>query len=89
MNTRSQGGSVDGTGHTDDVGELDYLMRDGYTIGRVVKLSAATGAHAGPTARVAEYAVDGNKLTWLAGTSYGNWYDIRDYTVTWTYYTLA
>ena len=83
------GSSVDGTGHTDDVGELDYLMRYGYTIGRVVMLSAATGAHAGPTARVAEYAVDGNKLTWLAGTSYGNWYDIRDYTVTWTYYTLA
>jgi hypothetical protein len=35
------------------VGELDYLMRRLHD-GRVVKLSAATGAHAGPTARVAE-----------------------------------
>lgn len=83
------GGSLDGTGHTDDVAELDYLMRDDYTIGAVVKLTAPTTTHAGPTKKVAEYLVAGNRLKWLAGTSYGNWWDVRDFTITWTYYTLV
>lgn len=83
------GGSIQGTGHIDDVGELDYLMRDDNTIGQVVTLTAPTKEHAGPTVRAPEYLVNGNQVRWLAGTSKGNWYDVRGYTIRWSYYTLA
>ena len=45
-----------------------------------MKLTAPSTTHAGPTKRIVEYVVAGNQLRWLAGTSYGNWYDLRDYT---------
>lgn len=83
------GGSIDGTGHRDDVAELDYLMRDNDTIGTTVALTASTKLHVGPTVRAPEYLVNGNQIWWLAGTSKGNWYDIRDYTIRWSYYTLV
>jgi subtilisin family serine protease len=83
------GGSIDGTGHRDDVAELDYLLRDGDSIGRTITLSAPTTTHTGPTVRAAEYLVNGREARWLSGTSNGNWYDIRDFTITWSYYVLA
>lgn len=83
------GGSIQGTGHRDDKGELDYLMRDDNTIGTTYVLPATTGSHAGPTVRAPEYLVNGNQVRWLAGTSDGNWYDIRGFTVRWSYYTVA
>jgi hypothetical protein len=33
--------------------------------------------------------LSGRTLTWLAGTIDDDWYDVKSYTVTWTYYVLA
>ncbi len=83
------GGSPYGTGHKDDVAELDYLKRDGDTPGKSFVLSAPTTTHPGPAVRAAEYLVGGRTIMWMAGTSKGNWWDVRDYTITWTYYALG
>jgi hypothetical protein len=55
--------------------------------GRV--LGAADSTYTGPTVAASNYLIGGRTMRWLAGTVDMDWYDIRSFTVTWTYYVLA
>ncbi|MFC6239611.1 FlgD immunoglobulin-like domain containing protein, partial [Longivirga aurantiaca] len=85
------GGSTSGLlwTHEADQGEIDYVLKDGETIGVYRTLSSGTTTHAGPTVKAADYLVKGRTITWWMGSADGNWYDVRDFTITWTYYVLA
>lgn len=85
------GGSTSGQlrSHLGDQGEIDYVLKDGDTIGVYRTLSSGTTTHAGPTVKAADYLVNGRTIKWWMGSANGNWYDVRDFTVTWTYYVLV
>lgn len=85
------GGSTSGQlrSHVGDQGEIDYVLKDGDTIGVYRTLSSGTTTHAGPTVKAADYLVNGRTIKWWMGSANGNWYDVRDFTITWTYYVLA
>ena len=71
-----------------EVAALVYLRPDGTSLGSSVVLGASAGTRTGP-AVAASSMLSGRTLTWLAGTVDYNWYDVKSYTVTWTYYVLA
>ena len=75
--------------HRSDVGEIDYVKADGTTIGVFKTLAATTATHVGPVVSAATYLKGGRTIQWWTGVGGGNWYDVRDFTVTWTYYVLA
>lgn len=52
-------------------------------------LSPTVGWHRGPT-RPAESLVNGNRqFRWVAGTTNGNFYDMRWFKVTYSYFVLS
>ncbi len=52
-------------------------------------LSSSTGTHKGSTASTTATLLDGHRVQWELLVGSGNTYDVRSYTVTLTYFTLA
>ena len=65
-----------------------YLRPDGTSLGQGFVLSPAAGTYTGPTV-AASSMLQGRTLTWLAGTTDYNWYDVKHFTVAYTYSVLV
>lgn len=52
------------------------------------KLGAAAGFYRGDSVPLSGL-LDGQYLSWLAGTVNGGWYDVKYFKLTWTYYALV
>lgn len=80
------GGSA--TSYPDGAAVL-YYDRFGEVSSTGKALGAADSTYTGPTVAAPDYLIGGRTMRWLAGTVNMDWYDIRSFTVTWTYYVLA
>jgi len=79
------GESHPGRGAIGMIGYVD-LQTDATSTGEIA-LGAPYGRYTAPAAPLA-WLVGGRTVRWWAGTFAGNWYQIRTFTVTLTYYTL-
>jgi flagellar hook assembly protein FlgD len=70
-----------------DVAALIYYDRYGQLTDTGITLGSADGTRTAPTVSASSY-LNGRTMSWLAGTTDYNWYDIKVFTVTWTYYVL-
>lgn len=80
------GGSA--TSYPDGAAVL-YYDRFGQVSSTGKALGAADATYTGPTVAASSYLIGGRTMRWLAGTVDMDWYDIRSFTVSWTYYVLA
>jgi subtilisin family serine protease/flagellar hook assembly protein FlgD len=72
----------------DDIGYAAYRTADDTDLVSGTDLSAANTPHALPPASPA-LLYRGRTLRWVAGTFNGNYYEVRSFTVRYTYYVLA
>ena len=61
-------------------GVVAYVTKSG-GLGKARKASAGLGWHGGPTANAGGYLKNG-KMTWVFATVQGNWFDVKDFRVT-------
>jgi hypothetical protein len=52
-------------------------------------LSTTYATHSAPAVSASTYLYHGRQLSWLAGTTSGNWYDVVQFHVVWSYYVLV
>jgi flagellar hook assembly protein FlgD len=71
----------------DDVAALLYYDGTGDLTDKGRLLKPAIGSYRGPRAG-ARYVGRGRQVRWIAATLNGNWYDIKNFTVRYTYYVL-
>lgn len=74
-------------GYTDH-GALVYLRPDGSGTGQGAVLGWSAGSYSGPTVP-ASTLLSGRTLTWLTGTVDYNWYDVKSFTINYSYWVLA
>lgn len=86
-NVRISAYGASAPGYT-DVGELAYLRPDGSGLGQGALLGWSAGSYSGPSVP-ASSMLSGRTLTWVAGTTDWNWYDVKSFTVTYSYYVLG
>jgi subtilisin family serine protease/flagellar hook assembly protein FlgD len=72
-----------------NVGRLYYFLKDATTLGSSRTLYAPEATYKGSTVSASSYLYGGRTMVWTAGARNGNWYHIKNFTVTWTYYVLA
>ncbi len=77
-----------GSGRRQSIGRIVYLDRYDEVSDYGRQLGATTTTYAGPTVRTGNFLDVNRDVAWAVGTDGGNWYDIRDFTVVWTYYVL-
>src|SRR4029077_15703759 len=70
-----------------DIGVVLYENKSGDITAKGGVLKAADGWHAGSQVSAADFA-QGHKFQWWAGTTGSNFYDIRSFRVSYTYYLL-
>ena len=70
-----------------DIGVVLYENKSGDITSKGGVLKAADGWHAGSQVSAADFA-QGRKFQWWAGTTDSNFYDIRSFRVSYTYYLL-
>jgi len=51
-------------------------------------LNSSDGMYYSKWLPAADFLRSGRTIHWLAGTGEGNWYDVRNFRVDWTYYVL-
>ena len=71
-----------------DVGAVLYETRGGDISDYGAGLGADERWWPGDKANASGYVTAGRKFRWWAGTTLGNYYDIKSFKVTWTYYVL-
>ncbi len=63
------------------------MYKSDLTAGAYRQLSARLGWHAGPSVNMSKY-VKGGKVRWGLATVGGNWFDVKEYRVAYTYFVL-
>ena len=76
-------------GAVGDVAAVAYARASPGAVGRVFVLKPADGTYAGPVVNASDYLVGGHTVRWGTLTVNGARYDVRSYTIGWTYYVLG
>ncbi len=86
VHVTATGGSASGYA---DHAVLLYYDRTGALSSAGATLAAPYTTHAAPAVAASTYLFHGRELWWLVTTTGGNWYDVVQFHVLWTYYVLV